>query len=74
MSTTPSFKKQPHAAPVIEHYHQRVFQKTVELPARGMNEMGRSRMVLPGVGSPKTHNKSSGTKVDPSCLVVVHIL
>ena len=38
-----------------------------------MDEIGRSRMVLPGVGSPEAHIKSNDIKVDPSFLVETQI-
>jgi hypothetical protein len=39
-----------------------------------MDDMGRSRMVLPGAGSPKTRNKPNDIKVDPSYLVEAYFL
>jgi hypothetical protein len=39
-----------------------------------MDEMGRSWMVFPGGGSPKTHNKSNDIKVDPGYLVEAYFL
>ena len=53
---------------IIQLYHHR-FQKTVALLLCSMDEIGKSRMVLPGVGSPETHIKSNDIKVDPSFLV-----
>ena len=46
----------------------------IALPACRMDDMGRSRMVLPGAGSPKARNKPNDIKVDPSYLVEAYFL
>ena len=48
----------------VRVYRHRPFQKLLQCSFAEIDEMRRSRMVLPGVGSPQAQKKTNDIKID----------